>query len=219
MKIQKFLHSCLLIEDNGTNILVDPGSWSFGEGFLSLDTLPKINAIFVTHAHQDHFNASNIQKLVARDACKVYANNEIAKLLTAQSIPVTTIKIPESIAIGKSVVTSVEAAHGRLPFPPDLNNGFYINRKVFTPGDSFTFEKNLIDVPEVLALPIMAPWGTFTEAIELALRLKPKHVIPVHDALIADIFRPRMHQMCVDLLTPAGISVHPLKPGEILEIS
>ncbi len=218
MKIQKLLHSCLLIEDNGKRILIDPGSWSFGEGFLNIDTVGKIDAVFITHSHQDHFNAKNIGAFVTRDACKVYANTEIAALLTAQNIPVTTIKIPETISVGNNVVTSVEAPHGRLPFPPDLNNGFYINHKVFTPGDSFTFEKNLIDVPEVLALPILAPWGTFTEAIELALRLKPKHIIPVHDALIADIFRPRMHQMCVDLLTPAGITVHALKPGEILEI-
>ncbi len=218
MKIQKLLHSCLLIEDNGGRILIDPGSWSFGPGFLDISTVSKVDAIFITHSHQDHFNVKNIQALIARDNCTVYANAEIAALLTAQNIPVTVIKIPETISVGKNVITTVEAPHGRLPFPPDLNNGFYINNKVFTPGDSFTFEKNLIDVPEVLALPILAPWGTFTEAIELALRLKPKHVIPVHDALVADIFRPRMHQMCVDLLTPAGITVHPLKPEEILEI-
>lgn len=218
MKIQKLLHSCLLIEDNGKRILIDPGSWSFGPNFLDVKTVGKIDALFITHAHQDHFNVKNIQAFIARDNCAVYANTEIAALLTAQNVPVIIIKIPETVSVGRNTITSVEAAHGRLPYPPNLNNGFYINHKVFTPGDSFTFEKNLIDAPEVLALPILAPWGTFTEAIELALRIKPKRVIPIHDSLVADIFRPRMHQMCTDLLGAAGIKVHPLQPGEILEI-
>src|SRR5689334_14621639 len=108
MKIRKFLHSCLLIEDNGKRLLIDPGSWSFGEGFLDISTVEKIDAMFITHSHQDHFNVKNIQAFVARDNCPVYANTEIAALLTAQNVPVTTIKIPETVSIGSNVVTSVE---------------------------------------------------------------------------------------------------------------
>ena len=218
MKIQKLLHSCLLIEENGKRILIDPGSWSFGEKFLKIESVAKIDAIFVTHSHQDHLSPDNIKKFIERDQCDVYANEEIAKLLTKQDIRTQAIKIPQTINIGSVKIDSVECAHGSLPFPAVLNNGFLINGRIFTPGDSHTFEKNLTSVPEVLALPIAAPWGTFTAAMEIALRMKPKHIIPVHDSLVADIFLPRMYQMCKDLLDPVGVKVHPLKPGEVLEI-
>ncbi len=218
MKIQKFLHSCLLVEENGKRLLIDPGNWSFGEKLLTIDIVPPVDAILITHSHQDHFAPQIIKQFIARDGCAVYGNSELVKLLVEQGIAANEIAIPQTIDIGGIKVSSTQGPHGRLPFPQVLNNGFWISERFFTPGDCHTFELNITKTPEILALPIMAPWGTFTEAVEIALRLKPKHVIPVHDKVIADYFAPRLIAAMGDFLTKAGIAFHPLQPGEVLEV-
>jgi L-ascorbate metabolism protein UlaG (beta-lactamase superfamily) len=218
MKIQKFLHSCLLVEDNGARILIDPSSWSFGEGACKISDVPKVDAILITHQHQDHFTPDVIKQFVARDHCAIYANEELVKLMAENGITATTVGIPSTVKIGNVTVSATVGPHGRLPYPGVLNNGFYINDRFYTPGDCHTFEPNIPKVPEVLAMPIMAPWGTFTEAVDIVLRLKPKHVIPVHDMIIAERLAPRLITMMGEALAKAGIQFHPLKPGEILEI-
>jgi L-ascorbate metabolism protein UlaG (beta-lactamase superfamily) len=218
MKIQKFLHSCLLVEEKGKRILIDPSSWSFNPKASKIDDIPHVDALLITHQHQDHFTPDIIKQFIARDRCVVYANEEILKLMANQGITATQIAIPETINVGGVEVASVGCAHGKLPHTECLNNGFYINGRLFNPGDSHTFEPLLAAPPEILALPIMAPWGTFTAAVEIGLRLKPKHIIPVHDMVIAEDLASRLIKIAGDLFTKAGIEYHPLKPGEVFEV-
>lgn len=218
MKIQKLLHSCLLIEENGKRILIDPGSWTFSKNALAVSDIPQVNAIFITHSHGDHCEPQAIKKLIERDNCPLYANSDIAKFLEKHAIKTTVIGIPETVTVADFTVTSVVGPHEKLPVPIPLNNGFYVNHRLFHAGDSHSFEKSLIKTPEILALPILAPWGSITTAVEIALRLKPQHVIPIHDGFIKEEFLVRMHEVCKETLTPAGIKFHPLKPGEVLEI-
>ena len=57
--------------------------------------------------------------------------------------------------------------------------------KVTHPGDTH----DITDSKEVLLLPVQAPWGTTIRAIELALELKPKYVLPIHDWMWNDQWR------------------------------
>ena len=54
MKITKFLHSCLLVENQGTTILTDPGFYTYRENILPLDKITRIDYIAITHEHEDH---------------------------------------------------------------------------------------------------------------------------------------------------------------------
>ena len=58
MKITKFEHACLVIEDNGKQIVIDPGVFS-----KSLATDEKYDAAVVTHVHGDHLDIETLQKL------------------------------------------------------------------------------------------------------------------------------------------------------------
>ena len=49
MRLTRFGHSCLLVEEGGARVLLDPGS--FSEGF---ETLEGLTAVCVTHQHVDH---------------------------------------------------------------------------------------------------------------------------------------------------------------------
>lgn len=70
-KITLISNATLLIELNGINILTDPwiegpaiyGSWvHYPPSTMGISDLPKIDFIFVTHEHSDHFNVKTLSK-------------------------------------------------------------------------------------------------------------------------------------------------------------
>ena len=59
MRLTKFGHSCLLVEEGGARVLLDPGS--FSEGFEELDGL---TAVCLTHHHGDHLDAERVRRVL-----------------------------------------------------------------------------------------------------------------------------------------------------------
>ena len=61
------------------------------------------------------------------------------------------------------------------------NTGYCIAGRFFYPGDAlFDPEKEV----EILALPVAGPWVKISEAVDYALRIKPKVCFPVHEAML-----------------------------------
>lgn len=51
MKITKFGHCCLLVEENNLRILIDPGNY-----LKRADDLKDIDTMLITHSHQDYLD-------------------------------------------------------------------------------------------------------------------------------------------------------------------
>jgi len=85
------------------------------------------------------------------------------------------------------------------------------------PGDSLAFSLN--QPIEVLALPITAPWLTIKDAVETAIKIKPKVVIPIHDAIMKDFMLQRIYNVAQERFSEAGIKFAPLELGEKLIIN
>ncbi|MGH7782782.1 MAG: MBL fold metallo-hydrolase, partial [Candidatus Binatia bacterium] len=68
MKVTRYFQSCLLIEVNGVTILIDPSGQDKETDFGKLD------AVFYTHEHLDHFDADMAQTFVEQGIAPVYAN-------------------------------------------------------------------------------------------------------------------------------------------------
>jgi ribonuclease BN (tRNA processing enzyme) len=49
MRLTKYAHSCVLVEDDNARILIDPGNLTRG-----FDELTGLTGILVTHQHADH---------------------------------------------------------------------------------------------------------------------------------------------------------------------
>jgi len=62
MKITKFAHSCLLVEDGSARILFDPGNYSTKQ-----NELRNLDAILVTHEHQDHYDLNNVKAILGNN--------------------------------------------------------------------------------------------------------------------------------------------------------
>ncbi|HZX00938.1 MAG TPA: MBL fold metallo-hydrolase, partial [Candidatus Paceibacterota bacterium] len=59
MKVTKFGHCCLLIEENGLRVLTDPGVYSEAQNEVT-----GINVVLITHEHQDHFHLDSMREII-----------------------------------------------------------------------------------------------------------------------------------------------------------
>jgi L-ascorbate metabolism protein UlaG (beta-lactamase superfamily) len=93
MKITKYGHSCLLIEEGGAKILIDPGAYSKGfEGVTGL------GAVLITHQHADHLSAEHLAGLKAKNPeMKVYADEGSVGVLDGGDMPVEAVHSGEEI--------------------------------------------------------------------------------------------------------------------------
>jgi len=206
MKITKFLHSCLLIEEGDLKVLLDPGSFSFEES--ALDDLPKIDYLLITHEHADHMFIPGIKKILAEyPGLKIITNPSAEAILKQEQIEVS-VELPDFVKI-------YEVPHEKIPFGVvPANFQFDLFGKLTDPGDSHSFSQTL----EILALPIQAPWGSTTAAIELALKLKPKVILPIHDYQWRDSSREGMYQRLVSFFAENDIKFIPLETGIGVEV-
>jgi L-ascorbate metabolism protein UlaG (beta-lactamase superfamily) len=211
MKITKFGHACLLLEEGEARILIDPGAFSNG-----FEDLTDLNAVLVTHQHQDHLVPENIQALLEKNpGMMVYADEGSAKVLEEAGVKATVAREGDEFEVA-GVGVKVRGREHAVIYPeiPGIPNvGYLVAGRFFYPGDSFTKPAETV---EVLALPDGAPWLKISEAIDYMLAVKPKVAIPVHDAVLA---MPQMNEGLLERLgRPAGIELRVVKNGSSTEV-
>lgn len=213
MKISKHLHSCLLIEEEGKTVLIDPGSFTYQEKALETNALDRLDYILITHEHSDHMSIAFIKELLVKfPDVQVISNPSIQNILSGEDISVHTdlSTLPADIDIQIE-----ELAHEKLwDIVAPQNVLFNVYGKLTHPGDSHHFD----ETREVLALPVQAPWGSTKQAVELALRLKPKVIIPIHDWMWKDGVRKAMYERLKGFFKQHGIDFKSIESSEVIEI-
>lgn len=196
-EIRRLTDSCLLVTTDNEATLFDPGFHTFLEGEVDLDSIGDVTRVFVTHEHADHVNPEFLAWLIdRRKDLVIYSNQAVASLLDKHDIAVSTDAPPG---------TSVEdVLHEKVPSgaqPP--NRSFTIEGVITHPGDS---REPTVSAP-ILALPLIAPWGSATGAVEFARKLAPKQVFMIHDFYLSQSGRSRIRQMTSGALAEAGIEM------------
>ena len=206
MKITKYLHSCLLIEEQGMTILMDPGNYTANAD--ALPALEKLDFLLITHKHLDHMDISSIKKLKAQfPELQVITNANTAEELAKEGIGAET--------SGNEFIEIVQAPHEKLVSGDTPQNVlFHLFDSFSNPGDSFQFA----ETKEILALPIQAPWGRMVQALEKAEQVKPKAVIPVHDWHWKDEARHNFYNSAAKFLEEKDIKFYGLEFGESVEL-
>jgi len=205
MKISKYVHSCLLIEEQGKTILIDPGNYTAEEKALNVSRLKKLDFILITHEHQDHMDVGLLQEIVSKfPEVRLISNSSVAAILEKEGLLVST---EGNDFIVKKDVPHEKLLGGAVP----QNTLFNLFGKFTHPGDSLQFDST----KEILALPIQAPWGSMVQAIEKAAELRPKVVIPIHDWHWSEKARKRLYGMAADYLREHGID---FKGSDTVEI-
>src|SRR5688572_12691525 len=77
MKLTKYGHACVVLEEQGKKLVIDPGEYTdqFGE-------LDNIEAVVVTHIHHDHLHAQHLQSIIAANPkVKIFTTPEASQEL------------------------------------------------------------------------------------------------------------------------------------------
>ncbi|MAG61269.1 hypothetical protein CMI43_00390 [Candidatus Pacearchaeota archaeon] len=182
MKVKKFGHCCLLIEEKGIRILTDPG------GYTDLDVVVRqarnIDVILITHEHADHIHVLSLKRLLENNnGVRIITNEGVGKLLDGEGIKYEVLGDGNVIDIDGVKFEAFNGNHEEIynDFGQVQNTGFFINDRLFYPGDSFHDPEREVDI---LALPVAGPWCKIGDAVRYALKVKPKKVFPVHDGML-----------------------------------
>ncbi len=210
MRITKYEHACLDIQQDNTRIIIDPGVFT-----KSLTNLDYIDAVVITHIHGDHFDQSLINKIIAKNPdLKIWTTNEVAKELGDKA----TVARPQNIEkIGEVSLEFFGENHAEIdPETPVAQNlGVLIDNKLYYPGDSFT------ECPkpfEVLAVPASAPWLRIGQTIPLIKNSQCKQVFPTHNALLSEAGHSVTNIWLEKFAERYNKVFNNLQPGDTLEI-
>jgi L-ascorbate metabolism protein UlaG (beta-lactamase superfamily) len=182
MRLTKFGHSCLLVEEGGVRVLLDPGSLS--EGFEELEGL---TAVCLTHQHVDHLDTGRLAVLLDRNpGVRVISDEGSAKALAEAGADVEVVHHGDELdlgGLGLAVAGRDHATvHPEVPAVPNV--GYLVGGRLFHPGDSLTEPGQRV---EVLAVPAGAPWLKLSDAVEYLRRVRPAHAVPVHERVLSEI--------------------------------
>lgn len=197
MKITKFGHCCLLIEESGLRILTDPGTYS-----TSQDSIKGIDVVLITHEHQDHLHIDSLKKVLKNNPqARVITNRSVGSLLDNENIKFELLE--KGTLTEKDVLIEAFGEKHAFMHPsiePIQNIGYFIANKLFYPGDAFTNPHKPVDI---LALPVAGPWMKLSEAIDYAEELKPRVCFPVHEGILKS--PGSTHRIPPSILKPLGI--------------
>lgn len=207
-EIRRLTDSCLLVTTDDAASLFDPGFHPFLEGGIDLDSIGDVTRVLVTHEHGDHVHPDFVKWLIDRRRdLVVYSNQAVADLLQKHDIEVST-DVPSGVSVEDVLHEMVPSGHR----PP--NRAFTIDGVITHPGDS---REPTVTAP-ILALPLIAPWGSMTDGVEFARRVAPERVIMIHDFYLSDAGRARMRQMAKGVLADDGIELLDLDWGQSLTV-
>ncbi|MER6448172.1 MBL fold metallo-hydrolase [Streptomyces venezuelae] len=171
MRITKYTHACVRIEQGGRVLVIDPGTWSEPAALAGAD------AVLVTHEHTDHVDVLRLAGL----GVPVYAPDG-ADIPRVDTVGVSSGE--EFTAAG----FRIRAVGGRHAFiyggqPDCANLGYVVEDEVYHPGDS-------LHVPEqeiaTLLVPVQGSWLKTVEAIDFVKAVAPRRAIAIHDAQLND---------------------------------
>jgi L-ascorbate metabolism protein UlaG (beta-lactamase superfamily) len=211
MKITKFVHSCLLVEWSRQAVLIDPGNYSWDSHILTVNKLPRLNYIVVTHEHPDHYYLPALRALRQKfPHAPIVTNNHLAT------------KMPEEGVGGPFITGSeenlqvFEAPHEPPAWglPTPLNIGVHVADYLTHPGDALQIQHSR----DVLALPITAPFASLKESLDRITDIKPKIVIPLHDWPWHKKAREEYYEQTKKYLETKNIRFLPIENGITTEI-
>ncbi len=212
MKLTKYGHACVFVDNYSSKLIIDPGE------FTELPSeLNNVTAVICTHMHADHTYAPNLRKIVsANPDVRIYASSESLELLHdvgGQKIPVDTSK---EVVVGEFTLSFYVNDHAVIwNTIPCENIAVKVDSFYYYAGDSF---HTISDKMEIVGVPVSAPWLKMNEAIEFSRSMTATYFMPTHNGLLNEVGHNITTMWVENGLKDTGKELLILKNGESHEL-
>ena len=183
MKLTKHEHACVVLEQDGGSVVIDPGSFSAG----AADIIAGADAILLTHSHFDHVNPGAINEaLAARPDLRVYGPAELSETFGAHPDQFAAVAAGDVLRLGPVSVAVHGTEHKLIhpDIPAIANVGYLVNDTLYHPGDAFFVPPAPVSV---LLVPTSGPWMRLGEAADYVRAVRPQQIVQIHEMLLSDI--------------------------------
>jgi len=216
MNIIKLVHSCLVVEQDGKRILVDPGSYSWQSDLVKPELLAGLDQVVVTHAHPDHLDERFAQAVKAASPNAIwYGPAQVTDQLSHWGINGLAASDDPKIRFIDSEHADLSPWFGEQP----QHTSFVLFDDLLIGGDCHTLTS--AHGARILAGAINGgPWGGvvgFAKMIQ-AMADRPQVVIPLHDWHFNDEARQGIYARLPDVLSSFDATFLPLENGVPAEI-
>ena len=202
-----FRQSAMRYAGDGLTVYLDP--WGTAPDDVKADL------ILITHAHFDHLQPSEIQRL-STPGTKVVAPRDVAKELSGDVTPVSPGESHEIAGVRFETVPAYNVAEERLDMHPKANGwvGYVLELesvRYYHAGDTDALPELESLATDVAMVPI---GGTYTmdyrEAAGFVKRMEPQIAVPMHYGFVVCspshgvLFKKEAQPVRVELLEPAN---------------
>lgn len=211
MQINKFEHACLVLENEGKRLVIDPGAYT-----RPMESLENVVAIVITHMHDDHCNEAQIDRILkSNPGAMIYGTDEVCQRLSGYKT--TAVHHGDFYSHDGFTIEFFGDMHAEIhrSIPLLQNCGVLVNDSLYYPGDSYTKPDRAV---EILACPTSAPWLKISDVMDFVAAIKPKSCFATHNVHLSDIGHDLNNARVKQVVEAAGGTFTFLQPGQSLTV-
>jgi glyoxylase-like metal-dependent hydrolase (beta-lactamase superfamily II) len=152
MRLTKFTHACVRLDDGDRSLVIDPGGWG------DPGVLDGVDAVLVTHLHDDHIDYDRVVEHAKGDpALRIWTNAQAAEGFSPVADQVTVVEPGERFSAGGFDVRGYGGRHAAVhpDYPVVANTAYLVEGALYHPGDSFAVPDADVDT---LLVPVHSGW-------------------------------------------------------------
>lgn len=215
MKVTKFEHATLLLEQGGDCAIIDPGFYT-----RPLTGLSSVRAIVMTHMHDDHCFEEQLDRILTDNpSARLFGTDEVKNRLgeSRPNFKVTSVHHGDYHVVGNFTFEFFGDMHKEIHRSIALiqNTGVMVNDLLYYPGDSFTAPDRKV---ALLACPSSAPWAKISEIMDFVDEVKPARSFGTHNIHLSTEGQQMYNGRIKQLTEKHGGTFKHLEPGDSTEV-
>jgi L-ascorbate metabolism protein UlaG (beta-lactamase superfamily) len=213
MRLRKFEHAALMIEDSGSRLFIDPGNFT-----TPITDATGAVAVVITHEHPDHWTPEQLGRITGKSPdVRIFGPAGVVRAAAERGIEVEEVHAGDEIEIAPFRVRFFGGRHAVIhsSIPVVDNLGVLVNDALYYAGDSFTVPEG-VEV-DVLAAPAGAPWMKLAESMDYVVAVAPKRAFATHEMVLSRAGKDMSHARLRWATEQGGGEYLPLEPGDTLD--